>query len=249
MSIPVVGGFGTPDPDAAPTTLTQLITQLNALLTLSIDETITPYILGNDVPGVDDQDKVWYRIDDMGRPFGAYVFWNGLWVLPPPPLASQIGFWAGDPTVNFDANGTGVAGPGPVANETFGWQIMNGFGGTTNISDRFLVGARVDNVGITGWDPVTRMWLTNITGEPLGAGGESTITLDQDTTYRPATDAVEVGKHDATGSSGSGGPLYGASDSDNFNLVDADAGNESPDSISIVNPFAAVAMLQWIGYS
>lgn len=246
MSIPVVGGFGTPDPEAAPTTLTQLITQLNALLTLSINETITPYILGNDVPSVDDQDKVWYRIDDMGRPFGAYVFWNGFWVLPPPPLAAQIGFWAGDPTINFDANGTGLAGPGPVANDTFGWQIMNGFNGTANMSDRFVVCGRVDNFGITGWDPLTG-WLTNVTGEPLGVGGEATITLDQDTTYQPPADAVTIGQHDATGSAGGGGPLYGSGA--DFTLIEAVTGNETPDAISVVNPFMALAMLQWIGYS
>ena len=249
MSISAVTSIASIDPTVKFTTPQAYIDQLNNLVTTTIDDTITPYILGSATPGVDDQDKVWHRTDSAGRFLGTYIFYNGFWVLPAPPLGARIGMWSGDPTdaSMWDANGKGLPGAGPIANDTYGWQIANGHNGTANLSDQFIIGARMDNVGITGWDAGTQLWRTNVTGAPLTQGGVAEITTDATNTYRPATNAITSAKYSADGNV-QGGALWGdVNGSTDFTIQAADAGQLAPDAISTVPPFYALAFIAYIG--
>jgi hypothetical protein len=254
MSIPVTVTLGVPDPDAAPLTFTQACDLLRVLLNGTIDEAITPYILQSDVPAVDDQDKVWQRIDDFGRFLGTYKFYNGFWVLPTPPLSCRVGWFDGDPTIGFDASGLGLPGDGPVALDSYGWAIMNGNNNTPNLSDLFLIAGRMDNIGITGWDAATLLWRTNVSGAPENMGGEAESFLNADNTFRPATEAIRAAHYSADGNTrDAAGGIWGKvgdddTEGDPFDLVPADAGNEEPDSIRNIPPFFSMALIKWIGY-
>jgi hypothetical protein len=253
MSIEVDTSFGNPDPALKFTTLQNLVTLLNQLVSSTIATVLTPYVLSSSTPSVQDQDKIWHRLDMAGRYVGVYKFYAGLWVPPTPPPGSRIGLFAGDPTTNFDATGKGLPGPGPVAMDYWGWALNNGQNGTANLSDRFIICARVDNSGITGWDSGTQLWRTNITGAPLTEGGSATITLDAATTFQPATTATTAAHYMADGNTrDAGGGMWGHDAGDGtgapFDLIPADPGNTAPDPISVVNPFYAVAYISWIGY-
>lgn len=248
MAIPVTVSFANPDPGIKFTTQQDEIDLLNNLVTAEIAEDITPYIKGSTTPAVEDQDKVWYRLNANGGPNGTYTFYKGLWVRIPPIPANKISIYYGDPTVDFDGTGKGVAGAGPVAQDYMGWALANGNNGTANFSDRFLIGARMDNVGITGWDAGTQTWRTNIGGLSQASGGAATITTDVNTTYRSARAAAKSAKYSASGNV-QGGALWGdPNGSTDFNILEADVGNVTPLPISVVNPFYAVAFIGFIGY-
>lgn len=253
MSIPVDILLGVPDPEVAPETFTEALDQIRALLSASLAD-FSPYIVQSSAPGVDDQDKIWQRTETDGRFVGTYLFYNGFWVLPVPPLGARIGYYSGDPTGQFDGTGLGLPGDGPVALDAYGWAICNGQNQTPNFSDRFLIGGRLDNNGFTGWDPELEVWRSNITGGPETVGGVTEITLDASTTFQPAKDAIRAAHYSAQENARDDtGGIYGKVGSndtqgDPFDLVPADAGNETPTAISVVNPYYALAIIQWVGY-
>lgn len=254
MAIPIEIDFASPDPALKFTTVTDLVQVLDALVTAQTAEDITPYIVGDSTPAVEDQDKVWHRLHETsGSPLGTYHYYNGIWVREEPPVGGRISWFAGDPNLFFDANGLGLRTiSGTVAADYFGWQIANGNNGTANLSDLFIVGARMDNSGITGWDDVLNLWRTNIRGHAETVGGEATITTDVNTTYRSARDSLEVGKWDADQARDASGVLWGlrsgTDDSLNEEIYSGDAGNLTPLPIQVVNPFFAMAIIAWIGY-
>jgi hypothetical protein len=244
MSIPIQTTFAQPDPALKFTTLTALIQILNQLVQSQAPEDVTPYIIGSAVPDVDDQDKVWIRKTTLGAPAGTYVFHSGVWVREQPSPSGLIGPFSGNPTLYFGGNGKGLKGPGPIAGDYWGWALMDGQDGRANLSDRFIVGGRMDNVGITGFSGGA--WRSNVTGTPLQTGGAAEVTLDADTSF---SSDLTVGLHDATGETlDDAGKLYGKVGDGSSNL-DVITGNDSPDPIKIVPPFFALAWIQFIGYT
>lgn len=248
MSLPIVNTWANPDPLAKPTTLTELIAIERTLLTSEVTGTYLPYVVGQNTPAVEDQDKVWHRLDSPGRPAGTYLYYNGMWVREAPSQGALVGYFVGDPTVWFDGTGLGLPGPGPVSLDFFGWALMNGNNGTANLSDKFIILGRMDNVGITGY---AAGWRTNVNGVPEAVGGVVDITSDATNTYRPATDALNVGRWEASGMGRADNELYGSVGDGTHPeaiLIPADAGNPTPPAIPTVPPFIAFAMIQWLGY-
>ena len=236
MSTTINLTLGNPDPALKFTNYSDLFTVIRQQWSGSLDIDLSFFIKGNSTPAVEDQDKVWIRTDPEGRPLGNYIFFNGLWVREEPPVSARFGYYIGDPTDVFDGDGNGLPGPGPVALDYFGWHLVNGKDGTADLSDRFIICAHMNDEGSAGWSDG---WRTDVTGTPLGTGGVSEITLDVTN-----TPAITVGLHDATGSSGSGGPLYGITDGTDTTI----GGTTTPGAISVVNPFFAFAFIQFTGY-
>jgi hypothetical protein len=246
MPIDVDLTYDNPDPLLKLTDYTDLVALLRLISSASIASDLAVYVKSTATPSIDNQDRVWARLDGSGRPLGTYIFYGGRWVRETPPVSARFGFFTGDPTLYFDGDGRGLTGSGDVAADYYGWQIMNGNNGTPNLSNKFLILGAMDNDGITGF---SSGWRTNVTGTPLGEGGEAEVTLDENTTYIPARNVVEAGKYTADGNT-QGGSLWGDTNgSTDFNVIDADAGNDDPDPISIIPPFYALAMIQFIGYT
>lgn len=249
MSIPVTIGYAAPDPSIKFTTISDLVTLFRTLTTAAIAGDLNFYVKGSATPSVDDQDKVWHKVDGAGRPIGTFLYYSGAWRREYSGLAKEVRAFNGDPTVYFDGTGLGIVG-----GYWDGWALMNGGNGTDDISDRFLVAGKMDNVDVTGYSG--GVWRNNITGTPLEIGGNAgaEITLNADTTFKAATTAITAAHYSADGNTrdatggiwgkdagnGTGGP---------FDLIPADAGNPEPDPISILPPFYTLAYAIWVGYA
>lgn len=242
MSLPVQVSIANPDPSAAPTTLTQLIVILRTLITAVVTGTYVPYVQGSATPAVGDQDKVWHRTDGGGRPMGTYIYYSGAWRRQYTGRLNQIVMYNGDPAVDFG----GAGGLGTVGGEWDGFALCNGNNGTPNLSDKFIVGSKMDDLTI-GYSGGAHK--TSVSGSTTQTGGVATVTLDDDHTYRPARPAVTARKHTADGNTANpGGPLYGSGTAD-ITLLDADSGNETPDAIATLPPYYALALAQFVGYA
>lgn len=243
MSLPVDITIANPDPSAAPTTLTQLIVILRTLVTAVVTGTYTPYVISSSTPLVADQDKVWHKLDGAGRPLGTFIYYGGRWRRQPSGRVSQITMYSGDPSVDF----AGTDGLGTIEGEWDGWALCNGSNSTPNLSDKFIVAAKLDDlaVGHPGSD-----WKTSVGGTSEISGGVTEITLDSTNTYVPARGAVTVGRQTADGNTAdASGPLYGVGTSGALDLLSADAGNLAPDAIPTLPPYYALAFVQYVGYA
>lgn len=113
--------IATPDPSFHPTTLAQAWTStggLKDLITATLQGTYTPYVMSSSIPAVDDQDKIWFKLDGAGRPLGAYKYYSGNWVrVYPFPVGTTVIF-VDDPTGLFDGTGLGVVGT-----DWYGWAM------------------------------------------------------------------------------------------------------------------------------
>jgi hypothetical protein len=240
--------FANPDPGIKFTTQQDEIDLLNSLVTTTISTDVTTYVIGSSTPSVDDQDKVWYRLNANGGPNGVYTYYKGLWVRIPPLPAQTTQLYYGDPTLDFDANGKGLAGAGPVAKDFMGWALLTETTAQQTSPTDSLLERRMDNVGITGYDAGTNTWRTNIRGLAEASGGVSTIKTDVNTTYRAARSDLKAAKYSADGNV-QGGALWGdPNGSTDFTALTGDVGNLTPLAISVVNPFFAMAYVGWIGY-
>lgn len=234
-----------PDPAIPITNLTNLAAVLRTILTGILSQEISPIIKSDAIPTVDQQGFPWLRTV-AGKPYGLYAFTGGFWVLIPPDAGSRIACpFNGNPATFFSGTGLGIPGPGPVALDYYGWALMNGLNGTADLSNRFVIGARMNNLSI-GYDG---QWKTDIEGAGAASGGVSEITLADATTFRPAKVATVADHFNVSGvAHDAGGDLYGnPNGTDDFNLIAADAGNETPDPIDIVNPYYSFALLQYVG--
>lgn len=232
--------FAAPDPAAAPLTLTQLVNILNALATVDIPGTFAPYIVSATKPAVDDQDKIWHKIDAVGRPLGTFKFYNGLWRQEYTGIINEVKMYTGDPVVDFDSTGLGLPGK-----RWDGWALSNGQNGTADLSNRFIIGGAMDNTGITGY--TGGLWRTNVSGGSLSLGGASSITSNATNTYLPSTIATQVKLFTADGNAPSvSGDLYGPGTG--IIITPATAGNPNPPSIPIIPPFFALAYVTFLGY-
>lgn len=242
MSNPLITlAIAHPDPSFAPTTLDQAWTAtggLKDLITATLQGTYTPYVMSASIPAVNDQDKIWFKLDGAGRPLGAYKFYSGAWMRVYPYPIGTIVLFSGDPSGLFDGTGLGIAGT-----DWIGFAIANGNNGTPNLADKFVIGSGT----------YSTTWKTTVAGTSLQTGGTSTITLDDAHTYRPATPLLTVGKWGADGNAASAsGNLYGTVNTDvtkNTTLIGADAGQTSPTPIPIIPPFYALAYVMFRGYS
>jgi len=178
MNPPISITIGSADPNAAPLTVNELFALLQTVISGSITGSYIPYIIGGDVPGVDDRDKAWIRLDTAGRPIETKVFYNGNWRRIYNGMLGEIRPFAGDPTIttDWDNNGHGVIGG------TYdGWQICNGQNGSPDLSNNFILAANMSDTSSHGYD---HLWKARIVG-PDGVGrdydhgGEFTQTINQ----------------------------------------------------------------------
>ena len=251
MSVPVTTTFATPDANTKFSTVTALVALLNTLVASVIPSTLTTYVKSTASPSVADQDKIWIRLDATGSPLGTYVFRSGLWVRERPTPGAGIGFYTGDPVIDFDGSGKGLAGAGPVAKDLYGWALANGQNGTANLSNQFIIAGGMDNSGFTGYSG--GLWRTNVEGTPKNQGGTKTpITLTPAMVPSPAVPAVHVTRWTADGNTKSStGTLYGqdGTGGTTIDLIPADPGNLTPTALPLtIPPYYAMAIITWIGY-
>lgn len=170
MSNPVVNvSFGNPDPSATVSDLQSLVTELNSLISGSLNGDFVPYVTSTTTPAVSDQDKIWMQLDAAGRPIAIKKFYSGSWRRFYSGLPSQIRMFTGDPGTYFDGTGLGL-----VTAEWDGWALCNGQNGTPNLSNQFVVGGQMDNNTITGY---SSGWQTNVTGTAVKTGGNADYTI------------------------------------------------------------------------
>ena len=248
MNPPILTQFAAPDPNAAPLTIAQLIQLLNVLVSSEMQGSYIPYIMQSGTPGVDDQDKSWLELDSQGRPIAIKIYWHGHWRRVYNGMLGEIRGYQGDPSVDFDARGLGKVGL------TYdGWHLCNGLDGSPDLSDKFLIGAHMNNTLHPGFDDGEwQTWISNTEGEHTG--GVRDITLDAENTYRPARGAVTARRHSADGNAPDPvGTLLGIGSSDvQYPLQgggEEEAGNLTPPSISVINPFIATGWIIFVGYA
>lgn len=246
MSLPLSIHFDNADPSECPTNLQELTDSMNARVSGELEGSFLPYVTGAATPAVDDQDKVWMKQDAQGRPVGTYMFYSGTWRRQYTLPVGTIAMYSGDPGVDF----TGSGHAGTIGGNYDGWQICSGENGSPNLSDKFIIGAKMDDLG-TGY-PTNGPWKTTVTGESTASGaGVHDITLSAANSYRPAVSALVVGKwhaQDNTPEAGTG-DLYGLAGASDFNLIEADPGNPAPPAIPTLPPWYALAYIIFQGYS
>lgn len=231
--------FASPNPNACPTTLVELVAELDTLVSGTVIGDFLPYITGTATPSADDQDKVWHRLDTNGKPIGTFLFFQGAWRKQYTGRLGQICLYSGDPNFDFDATGRGrLEGDAGSTGEWDGWHLCNGQNGTQDFSDKFIVGGKRYNAG----------WETDVSGGPTKSGvGIHEITLTNDTTYRPTRPAIPVRHWTADGSTpNAGGGLIGLGSE--YNLLEADTGNTTPNAIPTLPPYLACAYVVFVGY-
>jgi hypothetical protein len=243
-----------PDPNAAPLNLQQLFTLLNLHLISNIVGDYTPYVLQNGEPGADDQDKVWFQLDSQGRPIAIKVHWNGTWRRIYNGMMNEIRGYNGNPGTDFDSTGWGNVG-----GEYDGWHLCNGNDGAPDYSDQFMIGAHMNNEGHSGYvDNEWVSWIGDDTGKHVG--GEKDVTLAAANMFKDTAGDIgqfEVGRYGITPGGGETldgtKPLFGkvAIGDPTKNIavpVQATGGNTTPDPISIIPPFVALAWIIFLGY-
>src|SRR4051812_28930461 len=121
MSIQVPITYATPDPLIPFTTITNLVTLLRTLTTAAITESLTFYVVGSSTPSVDDQDKIWHKLDGSGRPVGTFKYYSGSWRKEYDGNLEEIRIFVGDPATYFESNGVGKVG-----GSWDGWALLDG---------------------------------------------------------------------------------------------------------------------------
>jgi hypothetical protein len=248
--------FGTPDPNATPLNLVQLIQLLNGLVITTIEGSYQPYVLQNGTPNADDQDKVWIEKDSQGRPVSIKVYWSGSWRRIYNGMLGEIRAFHGAPGYSPEGhfNATGL---GNVGGEYDGWALCNGKNGTPDFSDKFLVGAHM-NKSDSHNDYEDGEWLTWAdpkTGQHTG--GVHEFILNEKTSYQPTVDigTLKIGRYkiDSGGEDLDkhgllwGKPSVGNEDNNEILKIQSE-GNPTPDAVSVLNPFIALGWIIFIGY-
>lgn len=240
MAIDVQIEFANPAPEDCPTTFQESIDLLNELVSGSVVASITPYIRQAATPSVDQQNLIWHKIDVDGRPIGTFHFYSGVWRREYSGRQDEIRYFMGDPAIHFESDGRGIVG-----GEWDGFALCNGNNGTPNLSDKFIVGAKMDDLGV-GY-PTNGPWKSTVDGTAQQTGGQKDITLTEANTYRRAVDEFRMSHWQADGNSqNAAGGLWGQGSG--FVIIAADAGNLTPPAIPTLPPFYALAITKWIGY-
>lgn len=243
MNPPITITFDNPDPLDCPTNVTEFVALLQALSSGEIVGDFIPYVTGAATPAVDDQDKVWHKTDANGRPLGTYVYYGGTWRRQYSGNIGAVQMYSGDPAIDF----AGAGGAGTVGGEWDGWQLCNGSNGSPNLSDKFIVGAKMDDLGV-GYPAAVGPWQTTVSGATTQTGGAKDITLTDATTYQPAVSAVTAGKYIADGhTADAGGDLLGIVGT-NFTLKAAIA-EHIPAAIPTLPNYYSLAFVTFRGYA
>lgn len=241
MAIVVEIEFDNADPEDCPTTFQETIDLLNEKVSGSVVANITPYIRQSATPSVDQQNLVWHKIDVDGRPIGTFHFYSGAWRREYSGRADELRYFSGDPAIHFESDGRGIVG-----GEWDGFALCNGNNGTPNLSDKFIVGGKMDDLGV-GY-PTNGPWKSTVDGTAQQSGGQKDITLTEANTYRRAVDEFKMSHWQADGNTqNSAGGLWGQGSG--FVIIAADAGNLTPPAIPTLPPWFALAITRWIGYS
>lgn len=141
------------------------------------------YVVSATVPGVDDQDKLWHKLDAQGRYIRTYNYSGGAWVSPHPEFAGAVKLWEGNagdiPTLDGGEAGTVTATTGPM------WERVTEMDGRMPIGPGTLESGTTVNVNDTGGEekhslttaempPHTHEFRVNTNDDSGGGGGGST---------------------------------------------------------------------------
>jgi hypothetical protein len=172
---PVIGHFAHASANAAPLTLNELIDILNSLLNIKINGDYTPYIMQHGTPGQDKTDLAWIELDSAGRPLAIRVYYAGHWRKVYSGMIGEIRMYSGDPS-NGDIWTT--QGHGVVGSDYDGWQICNGNNGSPDLSDKFIVGAHMNDKN--GHNKYNQHWQTFVDGKnDLQTGGSPDHMIEE----------------------------------------------------------------------
>ena len=216
MNPEVFTQFASPDPNASPLNLIQLVDLLNRLVSSQIQGSYLPYIIQSIQPGVDDQDKAWIELDTGGRPKSIKTFYNGHWRRVYNGMLGEVRGFTGAPgystTGPFDVNGLGIIG-----GDYDGWHIMNGLGGVPDLSNQFVCGANMRNADTAGGYDSAKGWETyikDLTPPVTNAGGGTWLTiLTKEHIPLPPLNLTNMDTYEVSGATiQNGGHLWGVQD-------------------------------------
>ncbi len=248
MSLPTfTAKLGLPSPTDAPLTVTELVNLLNTLfLPVSIANYNAQIVTGSSVPGVGDQDKLWFKTDTAGRPLGFFSFYNGSWRRLYSGQLNQVSLYSGVPNHDFDSTGLGLI------NQTWdGWALMNGQNGTTDISDKFIVSAHMNESG--GINQYNAGWQTTVSGTAHKTGGSKDHLVTEG--ELPTYDLTITGFHPSDTNPGAGNAVA-IVDNHGTTEYTVDLGTQYgvippavQAAIPTLPPYLALAYAQFIGYA
>lgn len=122
---------------------------LVSLLQASVAGNNLQYVVSATTPGVDDQDKIWHKLDSEGRYLRTYNYVGGAWVSPHPDFAGKVVMWEGVegdiPTLDGGEAGTVTETTGPM------WEKVSEMNGRIPIGPGTLESTRTvavnENIG------------------------------------------------------------------------------------------------------
>lgn len=267
MNPTVLTSIGLADPNASPITVNDFITLLNQLITSEIQGSYIPYVIQHDTPGVDDRDKAWIELDTAGRPLSIKVWYagnSGAWRRIYNGMVGEIRGYSGDPSIDFDKDTDGNYTSGKIGDRYDGWFMCNGLLGTPNLSDKFLLGASMDNVGKDGYSGGWQAAITGPDGTVQGykTGGRFIDTILNDNL--PLLNNADAGQahglwihgFDYTNGAphaGDKAPIvdakFAADTPRDWNLTPTVYGKLPPDPFWTTPPFYALAWIIFKGYA
>lgn len=118
-------------------------------------------VIGSTTPTPDQQSSAWFKTEASGAPIGWFIFFNGKWVRTGIPLYSE--WYYSGPSSVFSG------GKGQAGTQAEGFLLCNGSNGTTNLTDKFIVGS----------SSYTSAWISSVDPTTPGVtnGGVSTVQL------------------------------------------------------------------------
>ena len=192
MNFSVALGFDNPDPLDKTADFTAFVALLNVLIRGEIEGDYFSSVVGDATPSVDDQDKVWYRTDGQGRPIGTYHFYAGAWRREYDHRLGEIVAYSGNPMVDF----AGPGHSGTVGGEWDGFQLCSGENGSPNFTNKFIVGAKMDDLAV-GFDGLH--WKTSVDGttKQESLSGKGVVELTEDNVPHAERAELRTGRWDA----------------------------------------------------
>lgn len=171
--------FYPPDPDFSPLNLVQLFELANVLVHTTIDSgDFLNVTIGTTEPAPEHRDTVWIRTDSVGRPVEIKFWWHGHWRRIYNGMLGEIRGFTGAPGLGpvpalFNSNGRGNIGL-----EYDGWHICNGKDGVVDLSDKFVIGAHMNNSNShTGYDGGWQTFVDGKTDLKTGGVGKTMIEM------------------------------------------------------------------------
>ncbi len=270
MNPDIVTSIGHADPTASPITVNELIDLLNTLITSELQGSYLPYVIQHATPDVDDRDKAWIELDTAGRPIAIKVWYpgnQGAWRRIYNGMIGEIRGYSGDPSIDFDKNSDGIYTSGKIGLTYDGWYLCNGLNGTPNLSDKFLLGAAMDNVGKDGYAGGWQAAITGPDGTVTGykTGGKFIETIVEDNlpllsnAAAGDTAGLWIYGNEAKEDAPHPGTKVALVDSHYANAIPQQVnltenaiggayGKSPPTPLWTVDPFVAMAFIQFKGY-